>query len=471
MIKTDICVIGGGSAGLSVAAGAVQMGAVTVLVESGKMGGDCLNYGCVPSKALLVAGRAARAGKKAQDFGVEYEAPRVNFRAVHDHVKAVIAGIEPHDSVERFEKLGVRVVQGHGSFLDRKRLQVGDQVIEARRFVIATGSRAMIPPIDGLETVPYLTNESVFDLTDLPKKLIIVGGGPIGCELGQAFRNLGSEVTLVEMATIMPKDDPDLVKVVRSRLLADGLDVREKTKVITARNDSGNVVLQVEREGQREDISGSHLLLAAGRVPNLDQLNLEAAGIAYGRGGITVSRGLKTSNRKIYAAGDVTGGYQFTHMAAYDAGIIIRNALFRLPARVNHIAVPWVTYTDPELAQVGLSEVQAREKGERHRVLSWSFADNDRARAERRTEGLIKVVTTPKGNILGASIVGLHAGELILPWGLAISKGLKIGDMASVIAPYPSLSEVSKRVAGSYFTETLFSDRVRMIVRFLAKFG
>ncbi|MCZ4281606.1 FAD-dependent oxidoreductase [Kiloniella laminariae] len=471
MIKTDLCVIGGGSAGLSVAAGAAQMGADTVLVESGKMGGDCLNYGCVPSKALLVAGRAARAGREAKDFGIDYSDPKVNFRTVHDHVKDVIAGIEPHDSVERFEKLGVQVVQGHGSFLNPKQLLVGSQVIEARRFVIATGSRAMTPPIGGLNSVPFLTNESVFDLTDLPQKLIIVGGGPIGCELGQAFRNLGSEVTIVEMATIMPKDDPDLVEIVRSRLLADGVNIREKTKVIAARCSDDSVVLEVEQEGQKKDITGSHLLLAAGRIPNLDQLNLEAAGVAYERGGIVVNRGLKTSNRKIYAAGDVTGGYQFTHMAAYDAGIIVRNALFRLPAKVEHSAVPWVTYTDPELAQVGLTEVELRNNGDQHRVLRWSFADNDRARAERRTEGLIKVMTNPKGKILGASIVGLHAGELVLPWGLAISKGLKIGDMASVIAPYPSLSEVSKRVAGSYFTETLFSDRVKMIVRFLAKFG
>ncbi|WP_419903651.1 dihydrolipoyl dehydrogenase family protein [Kiloniella sp.] len=471
MIKTDICIIGAGSAGLSIAAGAVQMGADTVLVESGKMGGDCLNYGCVPSKALLTAGKAARQWVKAKDFGVNYQAPKVDFQAVHDHVKDVIAEIEPHDSVERFESLGVKVVQARGEFIDTKTLQAGDQTIQARRFVIATGSRAMVPPIQGLEDIDYLTNESIFDLTDLPKELIVVGGGPIGCELGQAFHNLGSKVTIVEMATIMPKDDPDLVAVVKGRLIDDGLAIMENTKVLSAKKSISGISLTVEKDGQEKELNGSHLLLAAGRTPNIEGLNLEAAGIDYERSGITVDQRLRTSNKKIFAAGDVTGGFQFTHMAAYDAGIIIRNALFRLPAKVSYTSVPWVTYTDPELAQVGLSEVDAKKSGREHRILTWSYADNDRARAERRTEGLIKVVVGKKGKIMGASIVGLQAGELILPWGLAISKGLRIGDMANVIAPYPTLSEVSKRVAGSYYTESLFSDRVKMIVRFLAKFG
>ncbi|MFD2204462.1 dihydrolipoyl dehydrogenase family protein [Kiloniella antarctica] len=471
MIKTDICVIGAGSAGLSIAAGAVQMGADTVLVESGRMGGDCLNYGCVPSKALLTAGKAARHWKKAKDFGVDYQTPQIDFQAVHDHVKGVIADIEPHDSVERFEELGVRVVQAKGEFLDPKTLKVGEETVQARRFIISTGSRAMVPPIKGIDRVSYLTNESVFDLTDLPKKLIVVGGGPIGCELGQAFHNLGSQVTIVEMATIMPKDDTDLVEVVRSRLQADGLAIMENTKVLSASQNTNGIVLRVEEDGVEKELKGSHLLLAAGRAPNVENLNLEAAGIDYERQGIVVDKRLRTSNKKIYAAGDVTGGYQFTHMAAYDAGIIIRNALFRLPAKVSYNAVPWVTYTDPELAQVGLSENDATKTGQEYRVLTWAYADNDRARAERRTEGKVKVIVSKKGKILGASIVGLQAGELILPWCLALSKGLKIGDVANVIAPYPTLSEVSKRVAGSYYTESLFSDRVKMIVRFLSKFG
>ncbi|KLN62404.1 dihydrolipoamide dehydrogenase [Kiloniella spongiae] len=471
MIKTDICVIGGGSAGLSIAAGAVQMGADTVLVEAGKMGGDCLNYGCIPSKALLTAGKVVRTWKKSPEFGVNYGAPEVDFQKVHDHVKDVIADIEPHDSVERFEALGVKVIQASGQFVDSKTLKAGDVTIRARRFVIATGSRAMVPPIEGIESVSFLTNESVFDLTDLPKKIIIVGGGPIGCELGQAFRNLGSEVSIVEMASIMPKDDPDLVSVIRDRLENDGISLLEQTKVLSAEKSSEGVILRVETNGEERDISGTHLLLAAGRIPNLEKLNLEAAGVKVERQGIAVDKGLRTSNRKIYAAGDVTGGYQFTHMAAYDAGIIIRSALFRLPAKVSYNAVPWVTYTDPELAHVGLSETDAKKQGVQHKVLNWSFADNDRARAERRTEGKVKVITSQKGKILGASIVGLQAGELILPWGLALSKGMKIGDMANVIAPYPTLSEVSKRVAGSYYTESLFSDRVKKIVRFLAKFG
>ncbi|WP_343560775.1 dihydrolipoyl dehydrogenase family protein [Kiloniella sp. b19] len=471
MIKCDLCVIGAGSAGLSIAAGAVQMGSSVILVEAGKMGGDCLNYGCVPSKALLTAGKKARAQSSSEKFGIADVTPKVDFAAVMDHVADVIAQIEPHDSVERFEGLGVRVIQERGVFEARDLLRAGDYLIKARRFVIATGSRAFVPPIEGLDSVPYLTNETVFSLREQPRRLIVIGGGPIGCELGQAFANLGTQVDLVEMGSLMPKDDPELVDIVRNRLMEDGLKLHEGAQVRSVRKTASGLVVSVEKNGETVEIEGSHLLLAAGRIPNLDRLNLEAAGVACQRQGITVDAGLRTSNRRIYAAGDVTGGYQFTHMAAYDAGIVIKSALFRLPAKVKYNAVPWVTYTDPELAHVGLNEREAQEQGHETRVLTWSFADNDRARAERRTEGRLKVVVGKKGRILGASIVGLNAGELIMPWSLAISQGLKIGAMANLIAPYPTLSEVSKRVAGSYYTEALFSDRVKKVVRFLARFG
>jgi pyruvate/2-oxoglutarate dehydrogenase complex dihydrolipoamide dehydrogenase (E3) component len=470
-ITPDICVIGAGSAGLSVVAGASQMGAETVLIEKGKMGGDCLNYGCVPSKALLVAAKAAHAHTRAARLGLRGPAPEVDFTAVSAHVHDVIASIAPHDSVERFEGLGVRVVQGAGAFTGPREVAAGDLRIRARRFVVATGSRPLVPPIPGLESVPYLTNETVFDLTTRPSHLIVIGGGPIGCELGQAFRLLGAQVTIVEMASILPKDDPELVDVVRQSLRADGIDVREGTRVVRVAKAEGGIEVTVDAGAGETALRGSTLLLAAGRRPVVEGLGLEAAGIAHTRAGITVDARLRTSNTRVYAAGDISGGYQFTHVAGYHAGIILRNILFRLPAKVNMRAVPWVTYTDPELAHVGLSEAAARQAHGKIRILRWPFAENDRARAERRTDGFIKVIATPRGKILGASMVGAHAGEGILPWVLALSQGLGLSAMAGVIAPYPTLSEISKRVAGSFYTDKLFSGGTKRLVRFLAHFG
>ena len=470
-LKVDICVIGAGSGGLSVAAGASQMGASTVLVEKGKMGGDCLNYGCVPSKALLAAGHAAEAVRRARSFGIGAGEPVVDGAAVHRHVHGTIAAIAPNDSVERFEGLGVTVIQASGRFIDRRTVTAGDRRITARRFVVATGSSPLVPPIPGIGDVPHLTNETVFDLTTIPGHLIIVGGGPIGVEMAQAHRNLGARVTVLEMFSIMPKDDPELVDVVRTRLLGEGVDVREGVKVVRVEKTGSGVAAIVEKEATEDRIEGSHLLVAAGRRPNVQGLGLEKAGIAYSQHGIEVDSRLRTSNRKVFAIGDVAGGYQFTHMAGYHAGIVIRNALFRLPAKVDTRAVPWVTYTAPELAQVGLDEEQARRQAGDIRVLRWPFAENDRARAEGDIDGLVKVITTPKGRILGAGIVGPRAGELIQTWVLAIGRGIKIGAVAQMIAPYPTLGEVNKRAAGSFYTASLFGERTRRMVRFLAKFG
>ena len=470
-ITPDICVLGAGSAGLSIAAGASQMGAKTVLIEKGAMGGDCLNYGCVPSKALLVAAKAASQDRHAAALGVGYPEPKIDFRAVHDHVQGVIAAIAPMDSVERFEGLGVQVIQGAGKFVNPREVEANGTRIRARRFVLATGSTPLVPPIPGLEAVDYLTNETVFDLTERPKHLIVIGGGPIGCELGQAFRLLGAEVSIVEMAGILPKDDPELVAILRQRLRADGIALHERAKVVGAAQDGDGVSVEIESEGARRSLKGSALLLAAGRTPGIQDLGLEAAGIAYSRGGLKVDARLRTTNPRVYAAGDVAGGLQFTHMAGYHAGIVIKNALFRWPAKVDSSAVPWVTYTAPELAQVGLTEDAARQTHGTINILRWPFAENDRAQAERRTQGLVKAVVRPNGKVLGASILGAHAGELIQPWVLAISEGLKIGAMAQMIAPYPTLGEASKRAAGSYFTPKLFSDRTKWLVRLLARLG
>jgi len=473
-IEADLCVIGAGSGGLSVAAGAAQMGARTVLIEKGRMGGDCLNYGCVPSKALLAAGHAAEAVRRAPRFGVAAGEPAVDSERVYAHVRGAIAAIAPNDSVERFEGLGVTVLKAAARFVGPREVEAGDAVVRARRFVVATGSSPVVPPIPGLAGTPYFTNETIFEAGRLPAHLVIVGGGPIGTEMAQAHRHLGARVSLLEKGTILPKDDPELVDAVRRRLIEEGVDLLEGVAVTRVETTEAGVRVHfADAAGAAGHVEGSHLLVAAGRRPTVDGLNLEAAGIAHSARGIEVDARLRTTNRRVFAVGDVTGGYQFTHMAGYHAGIVIRNALFRLPAKVDTRAVPWVTYTRPELAQVGLTEAAARQKlaaGDL-RILRWAYAENDRAQAEGETDGLIKVVADRRGRVLGAGIVGPHAGESIQTWILAISRGLKVGAVASMIAPYPTLGEINKRAAGSFYTAALFGPRTRKLVRLLARLG
>jgi pyruvate/2-oxoglutarate dehydrogenase complex dihydrolipoamide dehydrogenase (E3) component len=470
--KFDIAIIGAGSGGLSVAAGAAQMGARTVLIEKGEMGGDCLNSGCVPSKSLIAAGETAETFRHASQFGVASANPVVDFAAVHAHVHGVIGAIAPHDSVERFRGLGVDVIQAPGRFVSSTEIEAGGRRIKARRFVIATGSRAIVPPIPGIDTVKAYTNETIFTLTTAPTHLVIVGGGPIGIEMAQAHRRLGCAVTVLELAKIMPRDDADAVGVVRARLLAEGITLMEGVKIerIAAGNTGAGVAVHINNAGAQQIVEGSHLLVAAGRRVNIENLGLDAAGIASTPRGITVDARLRTTNKSVFAIGDVAGSYQFTHIAGYHAGIVIRNALFNVPAKVDLRAVPWVTYTDPELAQVGLTEAAAKAPDSKvtgATAVSWQFTENDRAQAERDTQGFIKVVVAKNGKILGATIVGRHAGELLLPWVLAVQKGMSMRDMTGIIAPYPTRSEVSKRVAGAYFTPTLFSNRTRSVVRWM----
>ncbi len=471
MIEADICVIGAGSGGLSVAAAAAQLGVSVVLIEKGKMGGDCLNYGCVPSKAMIAAAKQAKLMSSGEKFGIKAETASVNFKKLHDHIHGVIASIAPTDSVERFTGLGVKVIEAEGKFKDGNTVVAGDYEIKARRFVISTGSSAGIPPISGLEDVPYQTNETIFDNTRKPAHLIIIGGGPIGMELAQAHCRLGCKVTILEMFAPLAKDDPELTAIVLDQVRRDGVNIRDGIAVKHIEKRNKGVRVTIEADGETQQIDGSHLLVAAGRSPNVSGLNLEAAGIKYSPRGIEVNNRLKTSNRKIYAIGDVTGSLQFTHVANYHAGIVIRSALFRLPAKVNTDIVPWVTYTDPELAHVGLDEVAAKKRFGGIKVLRWPYAENDRATAERKTDGLVKVITTRKGKIVGASIVGASAGELIQPWVLAITKGLKIGAMTSIIVPYPTLSEINKRVSYGFYTEKLSNPWLRRVIKFLAKFG
>ncbi len=464
--RFDLCVIGGGSGGLSVAAGAAQMGAKVALVERDRMGGDCLNTGCVPSKALIAAAQRAQSMRDSDRFGISSISPEVHFDRVHAHVHSVIAAIAPHDSVERFTGLGVKVIRAEGRFVRPDMLIAGDVLIRARRFVIATGSRPAIPQIPGLDRSGYLTNETIFELRERPDHLIIVGGGPIGVELAQAFRRLGSAVTLVERFEILPRDEPEAVAIVREALRKEGVELFENAEVSSVARSDGNVVAAIRTDGGGvRQLSGTHILVSAGRMPDLDSLNLSAAGIDYGPTGIKVDGRLRTTNKKVFAIGDVCGGPQFTHIAGYQAGIVIRNALFSLPAKVNYNALPWVTYTDPELAHVGLTEAQARAEGYSVSILIEPLRANDRAQAERTTNGLAKIIVGARGRILGATLVAPHAGELIGIWGLAIGQRLKLSAIAAMIAPYPTLSEMSKKVAGQYFTPTLYGDRMRTVVR------
>lgn len=472
MIKADICVIGAGSAGLSVAAGASQMGAKTVLIEARKMGGDCLNTGCVPSKSLLAAAKVAQSVRKGERFGLKDTSPKIDFAKAQSYVGEVVARIAPNDSVERFTGLGCTVIESPAKFLDSGTVAAGDKRVKARRFVIATGSQPYVPPIPGLDKVHFFTNESIFENTELPNHLIVIGAGPIGCEMAQAHRRLGSRVTVLDLARMLPKDDPEAVHVIRQAFLAEGIETTESAQIVRVEKCDGGLVIVLAENGGERRVEGSHLLVATGRRPNLRRLNLEAAGVKFSLKGVEVDSRLRTSNKRIFAAGDVIGQYQFTHMASYHAGIILRNALFRLPAKNAPKALPWVTYTDPELSHVGSTEAEAKScYGDGIRILSSEFWHNDRAQADGSPEGFLKAIVTKRGKILGATIVGSHAGELILPWVLAISKGLKIGDMAGLIAPYPTLSEVTKRAAGSYYTPSLFSSRTRKLVRFLGMFG
>ena len=465
-IKTDVCVIGGGSGGLSVAAGAVQMGARVVLLEGHKMGGDCLNYGCVPSKALIAAGKQAHAMQTGKPFGVTPVMPKVSYAAAKDHVHRVIATIEPNDSVARFEGLGVRVIQDYGRFISNTEVQAGETVITARRFVIATGSSPFVPPIPGIGDVPYYTNEDIFDLRDKPAHLIIIGGGPIGIEMAQAHVRLGSKVTVIEGFRALGKDDPEMAAIVLDKLRAEGVVIAEDQMAAKISGTAGDITVET-RDGSV--FTGSHLLMAVGRSVNIDRLDLDKAGIAHDRA-VQVDAGLRTTNRRVYAIGDAAGGFQFTHVAGYHAGVIIRSMLFGLPARQRTDHIPWATYTDPELAQVGLTEAEARERhGQKLEVVRFEFAENDRAIAEGKTTGLIKVMVL-KGRPVGASIVGAQAGELIGIWALAIANRLKMSAIAAMVAPYPTLGEVNKRAAGAYFSPRLFDNpNVKRIVGFVQR--
>jgi pyruvate/2-oxoglutarate dehydrogenase complex dihydrolipoamide dehydrogenase (E3) component len=464
----DLIVIGAGAAGLSVAAGAAQLGASVALIERARMGGDCLNTGCVPSKALLAAAHAARTIKQAERFGVIADPPTIDWDRVRAHVQGVIADIAPVDSEARFRALGATVLRGKARFTDPATISVDGRPLTARCYVIAAGSRAAVPPIEGLDQVAYWTNDSLFDLTEKPDHLLILGGGPIGLEMADAFHGLGCRVTVVEADRIAAKEDPELTAGLRQTLTARGITIREGAKVTAV---APGPVLTLA-DGTR--IEGSHLLVATGRTPNLAALNLAAGNIQAGPAGIATDRGLRSvTNKRVFAVGDIAdpagiGPRAFTHVGSYHAGIVIRRLLFRLPAKVDYAALPRVTYTDPELAQTGLTEAEAIAAGLKVQVLRWPLSDNDRATAERDTAGLVKLVVS-RNRVLGAGILAPHAGEMISQWTLAIAQRTKLSALAGLIVPYPTRSEAAKRAVGSYFAPRLFSARTKALVRFLSR--
>ena len=468
MAEFDLAVIGAGAAGLSVTAVAAQLGLRVALIERDRMGGDCLNTGCVPSKALLAASHAAMDAAAAGRFGLRIAAPSIDWEAVRAHVQGVIATLAPMDSAERFAALGATVLRGEASFVAPDALQVEGQRITARRIVIAAGSRAAFPALPGLADVPYHTHTSIFDLPEQPTHLLILGGGPIGLEMAQAFAGLGSRVSVVEAGRIAGREDPELAEGLLERLRQDGISVREECAV--AKVAPGPTL--VLANGAR--LTGSHLLVAAGRVPNLERLGLEAGQIRASRAGIATDAGLRSvTNRRVYAVGDIadpigTGPRAFTHVGSYHAGLVIRRALFRLPARVDYAALPRVIYTSPELAQVGLTEAEARAAGHDIRILRWPLSENDRAQAERRPFGLVKLIVSSRGRVLGCGILGDHAGEMIGTWTLAIARRIPLAALAGMIVPYPTLAEAPKRAAGSFFAPRLFAEGTKRLVRWLS---
>lgn len=471
-LTPDICVIGAGAAGLSVAAVAAAFGVSTVLIERHELGGECLHDGCIPSKALLAAGKRV-AHMRGEAMGIRATEVSVDFAKVQAHVQDVIAQIAPMDSAERFTGLGIRVIRGTARFVDRRTVAVGEtHEIRARRFVIATGSKAMVPPIPGLDGGPYLTNETIFKLKELPRDLVVIGAGAVGLEMAQAFRRLGSHVTVLEMGAALAQDDPEAVGIVLAALERDGVVIRTGVKVTRVAHAIGHLAVTIEADGKEEHIGGTHVLIAAGRKPTTDGLDLDKARIRHDGHGIAVNRKMKTSNGRVYAIGDVAAGQpRFTHAGNHQAGLVIRNALFRLPVRADAGAIPHVIFTEPELAQAGLTEAQARARKLKFRILRWPYHDNDRAVAEGTPHGFIKVLADRKGRILGATIVGANAGELITAWSLAIAQKLTLRAFTDLVVPYPTLSEIGKRAAIEYYLPSLTRPMLRRIIRFLRIFG
>ncbi|MCG8530184.1 MAG: FAD-dependent oxidoreductase [Desulfovibrionales bacterium] len=476
----DLLIIGSGAAGLTIASGAAQLGVKVLLIEKNKhMGGDCLHYGCVPSKTLIKCAKVRHQMSKADAYGLPVPSlDPVDFSKVSAHIQSVIDTIQPHDSPERFEGLGATVRFGTAAFVDPHTVALTPseggtpENITAATIVIAAGSTPSSPPFKGLDQIDYLTNETVFFQQSLPERLTVIGGGPIAVEMAQAMHRLGSEVTLLQRsAHILSKEDPDMAEVVEESLRSDGVNVVTNTSIEEITQDGGAITVRYGVKDQPEQtVTSDNLLVALGRAPSVKPLNLEAAGVEYTKKGIPVDDKMRTNVPHIYAVGDVTGQYQFTHAAGYEGGIVIANAVFKLPRKANYTWLPWVTYSDPELASVGYNEKRAKDAGIAYTVHTEHFGENDRALAENQPEGKLKLLLDPKGKVLGVQIVGIHAGELINEWVAVLGGKVKLSTLAGAVHPYPTVGEINKKVAGTILSQKVFSPFTRKILRMLFKY-
>lgn len=467
----DMIIIGGGAAGLTVAAGAAQLGAKTALIEKDRLGGDCLFYGCVPSKALIKSSKVYHYANNLTKFGLpEVDVPPCNLKLVMDHVKRVIDQVAVHDSVERFQRMGVDVIFASPEFVSDHEVRVDGNPLSGKCFTVATGSRPMVFPIEGLQQTGFITNVEVFSMEDLPDRLVVLGAGPIGAELAHAFVRLGSEVTLMDiLENPLSLEDRDMADVVVTQMVQDGISLRMSSKVKRTYQDGKDKVVVVEtKNAKEEEIRCDEILVATGRRPNVEGLSLESAGVNFDKKGIETDGQMQTSTKHIYAAGDVNGKFPFTHIAGAEGSIIVRNAIMHIPGRINYNMTPWVTFTDPEIASIGYNESRAKQEGIEYDVHVEVYEEVDRALAEREYKGKIKMLTdSGSDRIIGVQIVGLHAGELIGPSILAVNKHMKLSDLATPIFAYPTLSEIHKKSAGKYYAQKIFSPRVRSILKFI----
>jgi pyruvate/2-oxoglutarate dehydrogenase complex dihydrolipoamide dehydrogenase (E3) component len=465
-------IIGGGAAGLTVAAGASQLGAKTALIEKRKaLGGDCLHFGCVPSKTLIKTAKVYHYAKHLDTFGLpKIDLPPCDLAAVMAHVKDVINQVAIHDSVERFQSMGVDVIFGEAAFVSDRELAVNGKTLSAKYFTIATGSSPQVFPIEGLQEAGFVTNEEVFSLTTLPSRLAVLGAGPIGAELAHAFARLGSKVTLIDLVAFpLFIEDRDMAETVVRQMVQDGVSLQMNAKAQRVIQKEDHKILIVEqKDGKKTEIPCDEILVATGRRANVDGLNLEAAGVAFTEKGIETDLHMKTSQKHIYAAGDINGKFPFTHMAGAEGSVVVRNAIMHVPGKIHYDMTPWVIFTDPEIASIGLNEQRAASEGIAYDTHMEEFEEVDRALAESEYRGKIKILTQQGGDkIIGVQIVGLHAGELIGSSVLAVNKKMKLSDLATQIFAYPTLSEIHKKSAGKYYSDKIFSPKVRGILKFL----
>jgi len=470
----DIGILGGGAAGLTVAAGASQFGAKTLLIEKEKeLGGDCLHYGCVPSKTLIRTAHVYHLMKHAEKFGLpSVDLKPVDYKEVAKRIQSVISTIQRHDSEERFCKLGVKVEFGNAEFIDEHSIRLNGKTHSAKKWVISTGSSPAMPQIEGMNETSYLTNKEIFSLDSLPKSMIIIGAGPIAIEMAQSFSRIGTKVTVIQRSNqILSKEDRDMADLLMNVLISEGVEFHLSSVILNTKNhDNERQVVIKNGQGKIISLKAKQILVALGRKANLQGLGLEGIAVDFDQKGLKVDSRLRTSQKHIFAAGDVTGAYQFTHAAGYEGGILLSNAILHLPRKTDYTNFPWCTYTDPELASIGMNEKRAKEAGSEYSVWTEEFKTNDRSLAEGEEVGKVKMLLDKKEKPIGIQILGPQAGELVSEWVAVMNGGVKLSKLASAVHPYPTLSEINKRVVGTFFSGKIFSDKVKKALKLFFHF-